>query len=117
MNTNEDRMPGAVSLPAYEALQKAAALHRSGRLEEADHWYRAILGSAPDLFAALYHAGIVSAQRGRFDEALGRLRRAVEVDPASADAQSDYGNVLQIVVRVLLAFHPASRSLIVLERG
>ncbi len=85
--------------PAHETLQKAAALHRSGRLEEADHWYRAILDSAPDLFDALHQAGIVSAQRGRFDEALGRLQRAIEVNPTSADAQSDYGSVLHVVGR------------------
>jgi protein O-GlcNAc transferase len=99
MNRNEGTMPGAAAMPTLEALQRAATLHRSGRLEEADRWYLAILDSAPDLFDALYQAGIVAAQRGRFDEALRRLQRAVEVNPESAEAQSDYGNVLQIAGR------------------
>jgi len=88
--------PGRRSPPPNRdthAFRHALALHRSGKLLEAERAYLAIVDADPRHADALRLAGVVAAQGGRLAEARDRLQRALAIDPQSADAHSNLGNV------------------------
>lgn len=80
-------------------LQQALALHRSGRLKEAEIIYRRTLTAEPDHPAVSHLLGVLSAQTGRLDEAHGLLRRATELQPTNAEVFSDFGSVAAMLGR------------------
>ncbi len=82
-------------MPAEPNFQRALALHRSGRLAEAEAAYRRILEAAPGDPRALGQLGLLRHQRGDSREALAWLRRAVEASPDSAAAHLNLGAVLE----------------------
>ncbi|MBY6266505.1 methyltransferase domain-containing protein (plasmid) [Azospirillum sp. 412522] len=74
--------------PSPDALfQRAAALHRDGRLEEAETLYRRLLAGRADLAGAQFNFGILLIQRGHAAAGTERLRLAVLCDPAAAHFQ------------------------------
>jgi tetratricopeptide (TPR) repeat protein len=77
-----------------QMLGDAVALHRQGRLLEAEQLYRAALQIDNGNFDALHLLGILRSQQGRWDEAAELLSDAVRQNPASAEAHSDLGNAL-----------------------
>ena len=76
-------------------LKRALALHRSGRLAEAEGAYRRILKEAPGDPQALNHLGLLRYQRGDTAQALSLLRRAVAASPRSATCHLHLGLVLE----------------------
>ena len=76
-------------------LKHALALHRSGRLAEAEAVYRQALEEAPDDPEALNHLGLLRYQRGDSRQALTLLRRAVAASPRSATCHLHLGLVLE----------------------
>ena len=78
-----------------EALAAAIEQHRGGRLDDAEHAYRRVLGARPEDPDALHYLGVLCHQRGRSDEALTLIRRAIAVAPDYADAHANLGNVLK----------------------
>ncbi len=76
-------------------LKRALALHRSGRLAEAEVAYRQILRTAPDSPEALNYFGLLCHQRGDAEQALSLLRRAVVASPGSAVCHLHLGLVLE----------------------
>ena len=79
--------PRPQSTPAAtEALRtQAVALHRDGKLSEAEAAYRAILGQHPGDAAALGLLGHCLTLQGRYAESVEVLRRAFASDPGSAE--------------------------------
>lgn len=79
--------PRPQSTPAAtEALRtQAVALHRDGKLSEAEAAYRSILGQHPGDAAALGLLGHCLTLQGRYADAVAILRRAVASDPGSAE--------------------------------
>lgn len=75
-------------------FDRGLALHRQGRLAEAEQIYRRVLGRAPDHFDALQLLGAIAGQTGRFDEAVELLKRALGLRPGSAAALNNLGNAL-----------------------
>jgi tetratricopeptide (TPR) repeat protein len=82
-----------------QTIQDALALHRQGRLDEADKIYGRVLKVLPDHFDALHLGGMLKLQRGRAGEAYRLISAALKVDPGSADALSNLGLVLQALKR------------------
>ena len=76
-------------------LQRALALHRSGRLTEAEVAYRLILRQTPDEPEALNYLGLLRYQRGDAAQAHSLLRRAVTADPQSSTCHLHLGLVLE----------------------
>jgi len=105
---------GRVAIP--DAMQQALALHQSGRLNDAERIYRAVLAAAPQHFEALHMLGILCAQTGHAGEGATLLRRAVDADPASAAAQANLANVLKQLGRLDDALTHVDRALL-LDRG
>lgn len=79
---------------ANSDFQRGLALHRQGRLDEAEALYRRVLRVAPTHFDALHLLGVIAGQTDRFDEGLQLLSRALAQRPDSAPALTNLGNVL-----------------------
>ena len=81
-------------------FQEAIALHRQGRLGEAERYYAAILGQDPGHFDALHLLGLARYQDGRAVEALQLIAAALRAGPHSPDVLSNYGLVLAALERI-----------------
>ncbi|MCC7326543.1 MAG: tetratricopeptide repeat protein, partial [Burkholderiales bacterium] len=101
---------GATRLSLPDAVRRGVALHRSGRLEEAEAVYGAILVAAPDQFDALHLLGVIEAQRDRPEAAWPLIERALAVNPGSAPALGNAANVLNRLSRF-------DESLVMCERA
>lgn len=77
-----------------QALRNAVALHRQGRLREAEAVYRAVLETAPTEFDALSNLSALLSQTGKPEEALALAQRALQQQPASARALGMVGGAL-----------------------
>jgi predicted TPR repeat methyltransferase len=75
-------------------VARATALHREGRLDEAEALYRGVLRADPAHFDALHLLGVVEGQHSRFEAALPLLERAVALRPDNAAALNNLGNTL-----------------------
>ena len=82
------------TLTPAQAYETGFALHRQGRLGEAEQVYRALLRLAPDHGGALHRLGMLCGATGRVDEAVVLLARAVAKDPSSVAAHNDLGVAL-----------------------
>ncbi len=82
-----------------EAADRALALHRAGRLAEAESGYRAALAANPDDVDALRLLGVVRTQQGHHGEALALVTEALRRDPGSAKAHATRGSILQALRR------------------
>ncbi len=92
--------------PAAAALRRAVALHRAGRLDEAEPLYRAILERDPANPDALHFLGLLTHQRGDAAAAIELIERATRQAPGYADAHNNLGNLLRIAGR----FEDAERA-------
>jgi Flp pilus assembly protein TadD len=64
------------------ALAQALADHRAGRSAAAESAYRGLLAANPRFAGASHHLGVLLVQTGRAAEGLGRIKAALEIDPA-----------------------------------
>jgi len=87
-----NQKPGPFNLG--QSLNEALALHRQGRLREAEKIYARVLKAAPDHFDALNLLGTVKAQFGRLGDAHRLLSAAVKINPRVPDAWCNLGQVL-----------------------
>ena len=71
-------------LPAFT---QAVALHRQGRVREAEALYEAVLRTQGDHFNSIHHLGLIRLQQNRLADAAVLFRRAVKINRKSADAQ------------------------------
>ncbi len=76
------------------ALKSAIALHRSGKIAEAEAAYQAILADEPEDAGALQFLGVLRHQQGDHSAALELVRRAVALAPDNAEAVNNLGNIL-----------------------
>ena len=99
--SREGNLPARASGCATPAqnLHAAVALHRHGRLREAERLYRAVLEVNQSDFDCLHNLGLLHAQEGRFDDAVGLLRAGARQDPHSVEAHNNLANVLAILKR------------------
>ncbi|MDE2184562.1 MAG: sulfotransferase [Alphaproteobacteria bacterium] len=79
--------------PAQQSFETALALHRQGRLNDAERLYHATLKASPSHSGALQQLGVVCAQTGRFEEAVAYFARAVAV-AANPGLCTAFGNAL-----------------------
>ena len=92
-------------------IQDALALHRQGRLDEAEKIYRRVLKASPGQFDALHLYGMLKLQRGKAGEAYRLITEALEVDPRSAGALSNLGLVLNALKRGVEALASFEKAL------
>ena len=76
-------------------FQQAAALHRQGKLTEAEPLYRQIMEAAPENFSTRYMYALLCFQQQRSAEALAAVEAALRLNPRGADALALQGVLLQ----------------------
>ena len=97
-----DRIKAALDAlkPGAQALwTQALALHKQGRLAEAEALYREVARQRPGDFDAAHRLGVVALQAGDTREGVERLRQALALKPDDADAHSNLGNGLLALKR------------------
>ncbi|HEX7641897.1 MAG TPA: tetratricopeptide repeat protein [Burkholderiaceae bacterium] len=77
------------------ALREALALHKRGRLDEAELRYRQLLECEPNHFDALHLLGLIARQRGQAQLAVGLIERALAADDKQAIAWCNLGTAWQ----------------------
>jgi len=77
-----------------QAVASVMALHRQGRLDEAEQLYRQLLVVLPDDPNLTHFYGVLLQQRHRSDEALALVRRSITLDPRMASWHNNLGNLL-----------------------
>ena len=85
--------------PGETEIARAVALHREGKLAEAEAAYRAILDAAPDHDGTLHNLGVVLAQAGRAEEAVALFDRAIAARPDYVHAHINRGGALETLGR------------------
>ena len=70
-----------MKLTISQALQKGVEAHRGGKPQEAERFYRAILGSQPSHPDANHNLGVLTASFSKFEEALPLFKTALEANP------------------------------------
>ncbi len=84
--------PGLFNLG--QSMNEALALHRQGRLRDAEKIYTRVLKAVPDQFDALNLLGTIKAQSGRLGEAHRLVSAAVKINPRAPQAWANLGQVL-----------------------
>jgi predicted O-linked N-acetylglucosamine transferase (SPINDLY family) len=82
-----------------QLIQEGLALHRAGRLAEAERLYRQVLAADGDFYPALYLTGLLRLQQGRAVDALPYFERALMLQPLAPDLLANYGIALDAVGR------------------
>jgi tetratricopeptide (TPR) repeat protein len=82
-----------------QSVEQALALHRQGRLDEAEKIYARVLEAQRDHFDALHLLGMLNYQRDRAGEAHRLIAAALKVDPRSPDALSNLALALHALKR------------------
>lgn len=80
--------------PVNDLMIKAQAMHRRGRLQEAERLYQDILRIVPRHAAALHYAGLAAFQCGEKQRGLPLLAKSVDLEPSDPEFQNNYGYVL-----------------------
>ncbi|HWA01899.1 MAG TPA: tetratricopeptide repeat protein [Rhizomicrobium sp.] len=93
------------------AFGAAAALHRSGRLREAEAAYMDVLRQSGDHFGAAHGLGMIFLQTGRPELAARSLGLALRIEADNAAAHHDYGLALQALAQHAQALECFERSL------
>lgn len=83
----------AQELSIGDALNYATQLHRNRQLDAAEMLYQRILQAVPEQPDALHFLGLLSFQRGRPQEAVDLLARAIAQAPDFADFHGNLGNI------------------------
>ena len=93
-NASRDGARAPPSTDTERRFTEALALHKRGRVGDAEVLYRAILTDAPRHVGALQLLGVAEFQRGRHAEAERLINQALMIEPASAAAHFNLANVL-----------------------
>jgi protein O-GlcNAc transferase len=92
-------------------VEEAIALHRQGRLAEAETLYRQELARDPRQFALHYQLGVLCMSQGRFAEAVDFLEDALRLRAGDIAALLNLGLALRHLGRPAEALPPLARIL------
>ena len=102
-------------LPAAAALQaklnQGMALHRRGKLADAERCYEEVLQRQPDHFDALHLLGVIARQTRRTEWGVDLIKRAIGLNSKVAAAHSNLGNALRDIRRPVEALVSYDRAI------
>jgi predicted O-linked N-acetylglucosamine transferase (SPINDLY family) len=96
---------------AEAVFRRALQLHQSGRLDEAEAGYRAVLALAPGHADTLHLLGVIHYQKGDSQAAAELIASALKLNPDNAPAHSNLGNALRRLGRAAEALAHYDRAL------
>src|SRR5215475_216577 len=80
-------------------LNQAIALHRHGKLADAERCYREVLQRQPNHFDALHLLGVIARQTRQTERGVELIQKAIGLNPNVAAAHSNLGNALRDLKR------------------
>jgi predicted O-linked N-acetylglucosamine transferase (SPINDLY family) len=89
--------PAAAALQAK--LNQGMALHRQGKLADAERCYGEVLQRQPNHFDALHLLGVIARQTRRTERGVELIKRAIGLNPKVAEAHNNLGNALMDLKR------------------
>ena len=89
--------PAAAALQAK--LNQGVALHRQGRLADAERCYGEVLQQQPNHFGALHLLGVIARQTKRTERGVELIKKAIALNPKVAEAHNNLGNALRDLKR------------------
>jgi tetratricopeptide (TPR) repeat protein len=100
MSQQPVQAPSVASRASPDVLiERALECLRSGRLAEAEAICRRILAGNPRHFDTLHLLGILNIRRGRFEEAVRQIDRALSINSSVAEVHNNRGNALKELKR------------------
>ena len=93
----QTKNPAAVALQAK--LNQGKALHRQGKLADAECCYGEVLQRQPNHFDALHLLGVIARQTRRTERGVELIKRAIGLNPNVAEAHNNLGNALMDLKR------------------
>ena len=81
------------------AFQRATALHREGKLDEAIAGYRQVVQVAPSFARAYNNLGVALRAKNQYAAAVTAYERSLANAPGDAGALSNMGNALRALGR------------------
>jgi TPR repeat/Glycosyltransferase family 9 (heptosyltransferase)/Tetratricopeptide repeat len=94
-----------------DVIDEAVAMHRSGKLAEAEVRYRAILDIHPNNVDALHLLGLLAHSVGSNDLAQSLVSRACQLLPTSAAFHNTLGEIYRVRGRLDMAYHCYQKAL------
>src|SRR5215475_10137055 len=79
---------------AKQTYERAVALHRQGRLAEAEALYEKVRAAYPEHPGVLHGLGLIALRTGRPDDAAASLARAAKAAKSNGAIHSDLGMAL-----------------------
>lgn len=101
------------SAPTNDPLMVAVALHKQGRLDQAEPLYLDLLKKDPRNADVLQYLGLLNLQRGQTDKGVDFLKEAVAIAPQHFAALNNLGNALISLERYLPALEAFDKALLV----
>ena len=89
-----------MELTIDQALQKGITAHKSGQIEEADKFYKAILKANPSHPDANHNMGVLAVGVGKVKEALPFFKAALDANPSTAQFWLSYIEALIQLERI-----------------
>ena len=89
--------PAAAALQAK--LNQGMALHRQGKLADAERCYGEVLQRQANHFDALHLLGVIARQTRRTERGVELIKRAIGLNPKVAEAHSNLGNAFRDLKR------------------
>jgi predicted TPR repeat methyltransferase len=102
--------------PRRADVDKALALHRGGRLDDAKRLYERIVAADPRNASVWHFLGVLQHQLGDSDRGLASITRAVDLDPRYADAWNNLGNINRELNRYAAALAAYQRAVEIAPR-
>ena len=102
MPETDDAQPQAQKLAAaalQAKLNQGMALHRQGKLADAERCYGEVLQRQPDHFDALHLLGVIAHQTRQTERGVELIKRAIGLNPKVAAAHNNLGNALMDLKR------------------
>ena len=82
-----------------QELKKAVLYHRSGKLEQAENIYTQILAKHPEHADALHLMGLLAYEKGKNNEGINLIKKAIETDHSQPFFFNNLGNIYKAVGR------------------
>lgn len=84
----------AVDKANQQALERAIADHRAGRIDAAESAYRLVIANSPENSNAWHFLGLLLFQRHQLQPALDAMTQALSLAPGHAGIHANLGNML-----------------------
>jgi len=81
----------------HDKFNQGLALHRQGKMAEAESIYREILQGQPNHFDALHMLGVIALHTRRIERAVDLIRQAIGLNASVAAAHNNLERLMNVL--------------------